>query len=149
MKKPNLKKEVAKTVYMALREIYSMADIASAVGVAERTLYEWAKTEDWEKTATAMNNSKEEQLNYVFGQLKKLKDDTTDRLMTSKEADMHAKLIKAVNVLEDKTSLPNSIAVLKELALYTALHHTEKLDAIKAVISDFITSKSKYSTQKT
>ena len=149
MKKTNIKKEAAKTVYLSLKDIYTVKEIADTLGIAERTLYDWAKQEGWDETAKANLNTKEAQITYLYSQLDKLKTETKDRLMTSKEADIHAKLVKSINLLEDKTSLVNTLAVLKELALHAALTHTENLDLIKGVINDFITHKAKHQSKQT
>lgn len=146
-KAKNIQKEAAKAVYLNLRDTYTVKEIAETIGIAERTLYDWAKQGEWDEINEAQINSKEAQIKFNYDQLKKLReaiDKTDDKTINSKQADIFAKLIKNIQVLEDKTNLNNTLAVLKEFMLHTAITHTDNLDLIKSAINDFIAHKAKH-----
>lgn len=143
----NIQKEAAKAVYLNLRDTYTVKEIAETIGIAERTLYDWAKQGEWDEIQEAQINSKEAQIKFNYDQLKKLREainKTEDKTINSKQADIFAKLIKNIQVLEDKTNLNNSLAVLKEFMLHIAIIHADNIELIKLAVNDFIAHKSKH-----
>ncbi len=140
----NIQKESARAVYLSLKDVYTIKEIALTIGISERTLYKWAEDGNWEELEKVKLNTKETQIAYLYDQLAKIRDANKDNIINNKTADVFSKITKNIKDLEDKTNLIACLAVLKEFLLYCASENPENLDLIKSNINDFISHKSKH-----
>ena len=143
-----LQKETTKEIYLLLKKTYNTQEIAEMLQISERTLYEWAEQGKWDTLISERDNSKQIQLDFIYAQLKQIRDENKDKIMTSVHADIIVKLTKASSELENKTSIPNTLAVLQEMAIYTATNQGENLNLIKSIIGEFVAYKIKVSMNK-
>lgn len=109
------KKEWAKTLYQS--SDITQKEIASKVGVSEKTLSKWANNPDdnWENMRKSMLTTKSEILRNLYDLLdkisKKLKED--ESIGDSKIADMYVKYTAAIKNLETETSTAEIIQVAR------------------------------------
>lgn len=113
------RKNHAKLLYT--REgVITQKELAERVGISEKTIGLWVKSENWEKERSSVILTKEEELRRVYEQLTELNDLIKDRpkgqrYSDSKEADILIKLSATIKNLETDVSVAEAIEVLKKL----------------------------------
>lgn len=113
-------KAVARQLYFSG---YTLGEIASKVGVSERTISEWAAQNDWRRQKTAMSISRAEivskNLSVIAGLLEYLETlpINNDTISTySKVVDQLTKLTAVIEKLDTSANVVSAIDVLDDFA---------------------------------
>lgn len=127
------KKEYAKTLYLSEKGI-TQKEIAVRVGATEATISKWATTERWEDVKTSLLSTKEDQLAWLYSQLSELRTSVDNRevgkkFVTSKDADVIAKLTTSIKKLETETNISQKVEVGKQFLVW--LRQFDAAQAIK------------------
>ncbi len=137
-------KQLAEHLYLADSQIIIKA-LAEKVGVTEKTLSKWAKDGKWNDKRTSLLTTKNNQLSFLYGQLKNLNQAIADRkdnpFASNKEADTIIKLTAGIKNLETETSLGDIIQTAKEFIDYVSESDYEKAKEITKLFDGFINYK--------
>lgn len=118
---------------------YTQKLIAEKVGVAERTVSEWKKSDNWEAKAKSIKQTREEnliQLHEQWAAINKKIRDEQNNIPDSAQADIIKKLSASIRDLENEVGYTEAYQVLKKLII-----HVQKIDFDKAKeIIDYVDS---------
>lgn len=108
------KKNLAKHLYIHAKMTYE--EIGKDVGVQRQTVSRWSKEGKWEELKAGMSATVEENIALLSQQLKNinleiLKRDQSNRMATSKEADIIAKITSSISDLKGEVPLSVIITV--------------------------------------
>lgn len=109
------KQNEARLLYMA--DDKSQKDIASHVGVSERTIYTWIRHNGWDRLRQAARSAPIIATDNLFSQLIELQDSIAarepgKRFPTMQEADLTRKLVLSIDKMKSSPSLSQSMQVL-------------------------------------
>jgi transcriptional regulator with XRE-family HTH domain len=137
------KKEWAKLLY--LKENFTQKEIASKVGVTEKTLSKWVndKDDNWERMKASIIITKEEELRRLYDQLKAMNDAIVkrpegERYANSKEADTLSKLSVTIRNMETDIALSDVIEVSKRVVNWLRRIDFEKAKEITILFDNYI-----------
>ena len=141
--KRNQKKDYAKILF--LREDITQKEIAERVGVAEKTLSNWIKKENWNKLKASIIITKEEQLIGLYNQVLELNNmikqrEEGKRYPTKSEADTLAVLMNSIKNFEGEANLSDVIAVFRRFLNWLRPINLEKAKEIVELQDEFIKS---------
>ena len=137
-------KEFAKSLYIGGG--ISQKEIASRVGVTEKTLATWIKAGKWENLKKSLLTTKQAQLSFLYDQLDFLNTDISQRdykVAIGKEADTIIKLTAAINRLETETSIGDTVEVARNFIEFVRPQDLELAKQITNLFDVFITAKMK------
>lgn len=138
------KKEWAKLIYLS--ENLLQKDIATKVGVTEKTIGGWIKDENWEALKSSVIITKEQELRRIYMQINELNNhifsrEEGTRFANSKEADTLNKLAATARSLETDTSVAEIIEVAKNFIQFVRREDNEKAKDITKIFDEFIKTK--------
>lgn len=138
------KKEWAKLIYLS--ENLLQKDIATKVGVTEKTIGGWIKDENWEALKSSVIITKEQELRRIYMQINELNNhifsrEEGTRFANSKEADTLNKLAATARSLETDTSVAEIIEVAKNFIQFVRREDNEKAKDITKLFDEFIKTK--------
>ncbi|MBN8834578.1 MAG: hypothetical protein ABS68_00210 [Niastella sp. SCN 39-18] len=95
---------------------YLQKEIASIVGVSEKTISKWKEEDGWESLQTSLLTTRENELKRLYKLLKILNDSIDEAgeekiPINSKQADSVLKLTAAIKNLEIETSIAEKVEV--------------------------------------
>ena len=129
------KKEWASLLF--IHQKMTQKEIAEKVGVSEVTLSKWVNDGNWNKLKTSLVMTKQEQLARLYNQVSELNSaieqrEKGHRHANSREADVIAKLSKAIKSLESDISLAEVINVF--VAFNEFCRSVTSLDEVKKMV---------------
>ena len=135
------KKALAKDLY--LQTHFTQKEIASKVGVSEKTLSKWINTEGWKELKGASLITREQQRRRILLQIKALNDaidkrEEGKRYPTPKESDTLVKLSAAVNNLSANKPLNTVIDVFIDFLEWLRSVNFEKSQEFSQFFDDYI-----------
>ncbi len=111
------KRELAKQLF--LHTSATRKEIAARVGVSEKTISGatgWIKKFDWDKLKSALTVTRDNLVASLYNQILKITElaDEEDRTLTTKETDALVKIAKAIETIDEKTTVSTFIQVFME-----------------------------------
>lgn len=139
--KTEQKKELAKLLFVS--EYLTQKEIASRVGVSEKTLSRWVAEGEWRKLRQSLLVTKEEQLRRIYEQIDELNTAISQRepgkrYANTKDADTLSKLTSAAKNLETEASVSDIISVAKRFLTWLRPVDHEKAKELSALFDAFI-----------
>ena len=140
------KKQWAQTLFV--KENMSQKEIASTVGVSEKTIGAWKEKYKWESLQTIQLTTKEEQIRSLYAQLKDLnyaisQRDEGKRHATTPEGDTISKISKLIKNLENETGVAELISAYRKLLEHIRATDTELAQKFATFADEVIQSKLK------
>lgn len=139
--KTEQKKELAKLLFVS--EYLTQKEIASRVGVSEKTLSRWVADGEWRKLRQSLLVTKEEQLRRIYEQIDELNTAISQRepgkrYANTKDADTLSKLTSAAKNLETEASVSDIISVAKRFLTWLRPVDHEKAKELSTLFDAFI-----------
>ena len=113
-------REVAGILYM---QGYLQKEIATKLGVTEKTVAAWKKKDNWDAIKTSLLNSKNERITELYNELAEFnamikKRTEGERYPSSREADVRRKLIRDISELEKKYNIGQTTVIARDFVLF-------------------------------
>jgi DNA-binding XRE family transcriptional regulator len=110
------KKSIAQDYFVKL--LLTQKEVASRVGVSEKTMVQWVKAGKWDELRTSMLITKDQQIRNLYAQLNELTSEIAQkpegkRYPDAKEADSQVKIASAIKQLESELGVSEIIDVGK------------------------------------
>lgn len=96
-------------------------EIASRVGVTQKTMGRWIKDGNWDQLRKSMLVTKQKMITMLYDQLEALNNDIAKRqpaIPNGKEADIISKITTSIQRLETEASIAETIEVAKSFINY-------------------------------
>lgn len=126
--------EHAKLIF--INENITAKDLALRIGVEEKTMGSWIKSEGWEKLKRNIALTKDEQLSLMYDELAELNESIKQkpegkRFADSKEANIRRYLIRDIKDFETDAQMPEIISSMTQFLNF--VRRTGDLDNTKLV----------------
>ena len=149
----NEKKEHARLLY--INERITFKEIAERVGVGEKTVSRWCKSENWDKLRQSLLTTRETQLTHWYNQLDAINSEIAHspeekdangkkiekppkNIPTSAEADIMTKIDSNIQKLEVEISLGEYVEVGRKMLTFIQAISLQDAKLFKSYFDEFI-----------
>jgi uncharacterized protein YjcR len=151
-------REYARMLFVNERITYK--EIATRVGVGEKTISRWAKDDNWDKLRKSLLTTRQSQLVHWYNQLDAINEDIMERplllvkgkevenpnkkgIPTNGEADTMSKITSNIQRLEVETNIGEYIEVGRKVLTFVQDINLEDAKLLKNYFDEFINAKLK------